>query len=863
VRAIRRFTVRPVLPEPLQPLTELANNLRWSWHPETQDVFAAMDPEAWAESGKDPVRLLGAVSSERLTELAGDRKFLRMLELAKADLDQYLTGDRWFQKNRAGKEDTVSSIAYFSPEYGITSVLPQYSGGLGILAGDHLKTASDLGIPLTGVGLLYRHGYFRQSLSREGWQQETYPVLDPDGLPITPLREADGSRATVSLEVPGDHPLVARIWVAHVGRVPLLLLDSDVEGNPEHLRDVTDRLYGGSVEHRLLQELLLGVGGMRALRVWSRLTGAPEPEVYHTNEGHAGFLGLERIRELSVDEAGPGLDFRSALEVTRAGTVFTTHTPVPAGSHRFPRDLIAQYFGGERPVLPGLPVDDVLALGAEDYAGGDPGVFNMAVMGFRLAQRANGVSLLHGQVSRGMFHGLWPAFDTEEVPITSITNGVHGPTWVAREVFQLAERSGADIDSDRDSLWQVVDKIPADELWSTKRALRQRLVEDARHRLRRSWAQRGAAAAELSWIDTALDPDVLTIGFARRVPSYKRLTLMLRDPERLKRLLLHPERPVQLVIAGKAHPADEGGKRLIQEIVRFADAHDVRHRIVFLPNYDIAMAQPLYPGCDVWLNNPLRPYEACGTSGMKAALNGGLNLSILDGWWDEWYDGENGWAIPSADGVHDADTRDDIEAGALYDLIENEVAPRFYDHDANGLPTRWIEMVRHTLKSLGPKVLSTRMLREYVDRLYVPAAVSAHRINSSYEGARDFADFKRRVRAGWDHVRIDHVESSGVSESPEIGGALDLRVFVSLGELAPDDVDVQVVHGRVRGEDELREPQVTSLRLTESYEAGRHRYDGHLDLDRPGPFGYTVRVLPHHDALANAAELGLIALPEA
>ncbi|HET9500723.1 MAG TPA: alpha-glucan family phosphorylase, partial [Marmoricola sp.] len=414
--------------------------------------------------------------------------------------------------------------------------------------------------------------------------------------------------------------------------------------------------------------------------------------------------------------------------------------------------------------------------------------------------------------------------------------------------------------------WEEILSRSGTELWRVRGVLRRRLVLDARRRLRESWRQRGASEAEMSWIDDALDPDVLTIGFARRVPSYKRLTLMMRDPARLRRILLDPERPVQIVIAGKAHPADEGGKRLIQEIVRFADQHDVRHRIVFLPNYDIAMAQPLYPGCDVWLNNPLRPYEACGTSGMKAALNGGLNLSILDGWWDEWYDGQNGWAIPSADGVHDADTRDDIEATALYDLIENEVAPRFYDKvsaegSANGLPMRWIEMVRHTCVSLGPKVLSTRMLREYVDRLYIPAAASAHRINTSYDGARSVAEFKQRVRAGWDQVRIDHVESSGVAESPEIGGALDLHVFVALGDLSPDDVDVQVVHGRVKGEDQLRDPAVLSLGLVESYEAGRHRFDGHLALDRPGPFGYTVRILPRHDALANAAELGLIALP--
>ncbi|MCZ4500608.1 MAG: glycogen phosphorylase [Marmoricola sp.] len=867
MRAIRRFTVRPVLPPALAPLLELVTNLRWSWHPQTQDVFAAMDADAWAESGFDPVKLLGALPASRLDELAGDQEFLDRLSAAQADLAGYLGGERWFQKRDA---DALSprAIAYFSPEFGITSVLPQYSGGLGILAGDHLKTASDLGVPLIGVGLLYRHGYFRQSLSREGWQQETYPVSDPDGLPITPLREADGSHAQISLDIPGDHPLLARIWVAQVGRVPLLLLDSDVEGNTDALREVTDRLYGGTVEHRLRQELLLGVGGVRALRSWSRITGAPAPEVFHTNEGHAGFLGLERIRELTVAEDGPHLDFATALEVSRAGTVFTTHTPVPAGIDRFPRDLIAQYVGATS-LLGGLDVEDVLPLGAEEYDGGDPGVFNMAVMGFRLAQRANGVSLLHGHVSRGMFNGLWSSFDEAEVPITSITNGVHAPTWVAREVFELAAAQGEVPESGAgagdDEFWSVVDRIPAADLWATKRVLRSRLVDDARARLRKSWLQRGAAPAELGWIDDVLDPDVLTIGFARRVPSYKRLTLMLHDRERLTRILLDPERPVQLVIAGKSHPADEGGKRMIQEIVRYADEAGVRHRIVFLPNYDIALAQPLYPGCDVWLNNPLRPYEACGTSGMKAALNGGLNLSILDGWWDEWYDGDNGWAIPSADSAGEDEARDAIEANALYELIENEVAPRFYDHtehdgEGSGLPIRWIEMVRHTLKSLGPKVLSTRMVREYVERLYVPAAGAARAANDSYDGARDLAAFKARVRAGWGEVRIDHLESDGAADSPEVGGALDLRVFVSLGSLAPGDVVVQVVHGRVKGEDDLIDPVLTALDLSATYEGGRHQFSARLELDRPGPFGYTVRVLPSHPALASPAELGLVAL---
>ncbi|MFC5730696.1 MULTISPECIES: alpha-glucan family phosphorylase [Nocardioides] len=862
MRAIRRFTVRPVLPDALAALGELASNLRWSWHPPTQDLFAAVDPELWRSTGHDPVRLLGEVPGERWRQLAADESFVRRVGEARADLTAYLSEDRWYQRARDERPDLTwpRSVAYFSPEFGITAVLPQYSGGLGILAGDHLKTASDLGVPIVGVGLLYRHGYFKQALSHEGWQLESYPVLDPDGLPLSQLLESDGTRATISIRMPDGPDLLARIWVAAVGRVPLLLLDTDVEGNPDHYIEITDRLYGGNTEHRLRQELLLGVGGVRALRAFSRITGAAAPEVFHTNEGHAGFLGIERIRELTADPSGPQLDVATALEVGRASTVFTTHTPVPAGIDRFPCTLVEQYFG-DRGATPGVPVDEVLRLGTEDYAGGDPGVFNMAVMGFRLAQRANGVSQLHGQVSRGMFNGLWPAFDEAEVPITSITNGVHAPTWVAREVIAMASRQGADPeDDDTEAFWAALEKVPAAEVWSTKRLLRERLVEDARRRVRKCWEKRGATAGELGWIDEALDPDVLTIGFARRVPSYKRLTLMLRDPERLKALLLHPERPVQLVIAGKAHPADDGGKRLIQELVRFADAEDVRHRIVFLPNYDIGLALPLYPGCDVWLNNPLRPYEACGTSGMKAALNGGLNLSILDGWWDEWYEPEFGWPIPSADGLEDySDKRDDLEAAALYDLIEQEVAPRFYDRDADGVPLRWVEMLRHTWSSLGPKVLATRMVRDYVGQLYAPAAHNTRALGADAAGARGLAGWKARVRAGWPSVRVEHVEAEGVGDAAEVGAVMTVRAYVALGELSPGDVAVQLVHGRVDAEDVIVESRLTPLDLAESYDGGRHRFDGQVELGRSGPFGYTVRVVPTHPLLVAPAELGVVA----
>ncbi|EKX66056.1 glycosyltransferase family 1 protein [Streptomyces ipomoeae] len=863
MKAIRRFTVRPLLPEALHPLSELARNLRWAWHAETRDLFQSVDPERWAASGGDPVRLLGSVSTGRLAELAEDRRFLRRLTVAADELRDYVTGDRWYQ-GQAQTAELPAAIAYFSPEFGITAALPQYSGGLGILAGDHLKAASDLGVPLIGVGLLYRHGYFRQSLSRDGWQQEHYPVLDPNELPLVPLHESDGSPAQVGLALPGGRLLHARIWQAQVGRVPLLLLDSDVEENALGERGVTDRLYGGGSEHRLLQEMLLGIGGVRAVRAYCRLTGHPAPEVFHTNEGHAGFLGLERIAELSDQ----GLDFDAGLEAVRSGTVFTTHTPVPAGIDRFDRELVARHFGPDAE-LPRIDVERILGLGMETYSGGDPNVFNMAVMGLRLAQRANGVSLLHGNVSREMFSGLWPGFDPDEVPITSVTNGVHAPTWVAPEVFRLGARQiGAERTEDAMTVggsdrWDAVGDIPDQDIWELRRVLREQLVQEVRERLYASWRQRGAGTAELGWIEGVLDPDVLTIGFARRVPSYKRLTLMLRDQDRLMDLLLHPERPVQIVVAGKAHPADDGGKRLIQELVRFADDPRVRHRIVFLPDYGMAMAQKLYPGCDVWLNNPLRPLEACGTSGMKAALNGCLNLSVLDGWWDEWFKPDFGWAIPTADGTAmDEDRRDDVEAAALYDLLEQRVAPRFYERGPSGLPDRWIEMVRQTLTHLGPKVLAGRMVSEYVERLYAPAA-RAHRALTP-DTARELAGWKARVRSAWHRVTVDHVETSAAptGTAAELGASLVLRVRVGLGDLAPDDVEVQAVSGRVDNEDRITDATYVPLKPTGGPdEGGGWVYEGPLSLDRTGPFGYTVRILPAHRLLASTAELGLVAVP--
>ena len=869
MKALRRFTVRAHLPERLSALERLSVNLRWSWDTPTQDLFATIDAELWAQVGPDPVALLGAVSPKRLDDLAVDESFLRRLDHLAGELDDYLRRPMWYQEQVAAGAELPTGIAYFSMEFGVAEVLPNYSGGLGILAGDHLKSASDLGLPLIAVGLWYRSGYFRQSLTADGWQHENYPALDPQGLPLRLLADGAGAPLLVSLAMPDAGELKARVWIAQVGRIPLLLLDSDIPEAEHDLRSVTDRLYGGDQEHRIKQEILAGIGGVRAIRAFTAAEGLPEPQVFHMNEGHAGFLGAERIRELVTDGE---LDFDTALTVVRSSTVFTTHTPVPAGIDRFPVEMVKRYFGSgpgspsgaTSRLLPGLPLDRIVAFGAEE----DPTKFNMAHMGLRLAQRANGVSLLHGEVSRGMFNDLWDGFDQDEVPIGSITNGVHAPTWAAPQWVQLGREliGSDDLGSLREpDTWQRLQQVDPGHLWWIRSQLRALLIADVRARLRRSWLERGASDAELGWIATAFDPDVLTIGFARRVPTYKRLTLMLREPDRLEQLLLDEKRPLQLIVAGKSHPADDGGKALIQQVVRFADRPEVRHRIAFLPDYDMSMARLLYWGCDVWLNNPLRPLEACGTSGMKSALNGGLNLSIRDGWWDEWYDGENGWEIPTADGLADESRRDDLEAAALYDLLESSVTPKFYERDEHGIPRRWVEMVRHTLQVLGPKVLASRMVRDYTEKYYAPAAQSLHRTIEPVDGvpfgaARQLAAYCKKAKDAWPDVQITDVDSYGLPDTPLLGSELTLTANVFLAGLRPDEVVVEAVVGRVDASDALLEPQTVPMAHTSTADGGYEVFSTTTPLPVAGPVGYTVRVLPHHPLLAADNELGLVTL---
>jgi starch phosphorylase len=840
MRALRSFSVRPRLPEQLAALERLAMNLRWSWDERTGDLFRWVDPEAWASTGHDPVRMLGLVPSRRLDALAGDQGFLRYLAEIDDELTRYLTRPRWFQSRQ--ETSPLRQVAYFSPEFGIAEALPQYSGGLGVLAGDHLKAASDLGVPLVGIGLFYRNGYFRQFLSLDGWQQEHFPTLDPYGMALS-LREG----VRVEVELAGDI-LAAQVWCAHVGRTPLYLLDADIEENSPEGRAVTDRLYGGDTEHRLRQEILLGVGGVRALRALGIAT-----QVFHTNEGHAGFLGVERIRELVAG----GLDPASALEAVRAGCVFTTHTPVSAGIDRFPRALVEKYFGSYIEPF-GLTVQEFMRIGQRADEP-DEDRFNMAVMGLRLAARSNAVARLHAETSRAMFAGLWPDVPVEEAPITAITNGVHAQTWIAPEMDDLFTRYVLpDWDDATEADWERVDDIRADELWRAKEQGRERMVGFVRQRLRLAKLAHGLSVSDVAWTDEVLDPRVLTIGFARRFATYKRATLLLAQPERLKALLLSPEHPVQFVFAGKAHPADDAGKTMIQQIYRFAGQPDVRHRFVFIDDYDISVARALHHGCDVWMNTPRRPQEACGTSGMKAALDGGLNCSILDGWWDEWFDGDNGWAISSAEGEEDLHRRDGLEAESLFDLLEEQIVPLFYLRPEGPTPRRWIDRMRRSLVSLGPKVTAARMVRDYVTRLYEPAGAHADRLAADhYARASALSAWKHRVARAWGEVAVLGVGSD--TATVELGGTRTVTADARLGTLTPDDVAVQLLHGPVGQGDELVEPAVVTMVAGGADDGGAVRYTGTFSCATAGRYGFTVRVLPHHPDLASPVELGRIA----
>jgi glycogen phosphorylase len=833
---VHAFRVTPSLPARLQCLNRLSLNLRWSWHHPTIQVFRTLDPDLWEATGHNPRLMLSRIDQRRLAELCADEAFLAQIDRASANLDEYLAGAGWFAA--AHPEAGGIRVAYFSAEFGLTECIPNYAGGLGILAGDHLKSASDLGLPLVGVGLLYQGGYFHQYLNADGWQQETYPINDFNNLPIELLESSPGNPLTVQVDFPGRR-LSAQVWKAQVGRVPLYLLDTNLAGNTPADRQVTGALYGGDRELRIQQEIVLGIGGMRALHALGI-----HPTVCHMNEGHSAFLGPERSR-MFMEEFG--CSYLEARELAAAGDVFTTHTPVAAGFDCFDPALVAKYFHEYSRGL-GIGFEQFLSYGRHNHS--DPGEpFNMAYLAARHSAYANGVARLHGLVSRKMAQSMWSGYPLEEVPIGYVTNGIHTRSWISAEMSALLDRYLGPQWGERPAdttLWKRIDRIPDQELWRVHEIRRERLVHYARTRLASQMQQRGGSDAEITAAAAVLSPDALTIGFARRFATYKRAALLLRDPDRLKRILGQADRPVQILLAGKAHPHDTEGKELIRRIIRFARDPQARPSVVFLEDYDIAVARYLVQGVDVWLNTPRRPNEASGTSGMKLLANGGLNLSILDGWWDEAYSREVGWAIGNGEEYGDAEYQDRVESETLYHILEDDVVPLFYRRDDAGIPRGWVTRMKASMRRLSPLFSTNRMVAEYAEQFYLPAAGRLTRLAGDRARVRSLIDWRKRLRAHGSEVRVGQVDIDGGSRQFQVGAKIAVTARVWLGGISPADVRVQAYYGVLTPDGQIGYGSQVDLTLRQS-SGTDHVYQGEVNCEQSGSCGLAIRVLPFHE----------------
>jgi glycogen phosphorylase len=857
VKPIGTFSVIPALPPPLEGLRDIAYNLRWAWGHDAIELFRRLDNDLWETTGHNPVLMLGTIKQEKLEEASRDDAFLAHLERLLERHESYLQSEgSWFerlQRDRAGKPFT---IAYFSAEFGLTECLSIFAGGLGILAGDHLKSASDLGIPLIGVGLLYQQGYFRQYLNQAGWQQESYEDNDFHNLPITPVCRADGTVLIVQVEYPG-RPVAAQVWRAQVGRIPLYLLDTNIAANQRlEDRNITEQLYGGDREMRIKQEIMLGIGGYRALHALGI-----EATVYHMNEGHSAFLALERIRHLMETRR---LSFSEARVLASASLVFTTHTPVEAGHDYFSLDQMDRYFGGYAREL-GLTLPDLLALG-RSAPSDTQSDFCMTVLALRLSSHNNGVSKLHGEVSRRMWQALWPSVPVNEIPIRHITNGVHFRSWISLEMNQLYDRyfgprwREEPADSE---VWGRVFSISAEELWRTHERRRERLVAWARRWVSRQRLRRGASEREIEAAEEILDPDALTIAFARRFATYKRATLILRDLPRLERILTNSQYPVQLIFAGKAHPQDDAGKELIRQIAELANRPELGRHLVFLEDYDMSVARYLVAGADVWLNTPLRPNEASGTSGMKAAANGALNLSTLDGWWDElWHMRDEpariGWAIGKGESYQNHADQDQVEAEALYELLERDVIPLFYERGPDRLPRKWIDHMKASIGTICPFVNTHRMVKDYTCQVYLE--VHEHYRALEMDDAsrmKALAAWTARLRQEWPSVRMEAIEQ-GPEGSLMVGAKVPVRARVQLGALEPGDVTVELYLGRLSPAGEFIDAVSTQMEPVEKDSRGDYLFEGVTSLPESGIHGFTVRIRPHHPDLSVPFLPGLI-----
>lgn len=854
---VRSFRVIPNVPEPLAPLLELAHNLWWTWHPEAVDLFRRLDRDLWEQSGHNPVKLLGRLSQSVLNRAADDRSYLHAVSMVHARFRQHLERLSWFQRtcpelcNESGGKPL--RVAYFSAEFGLTECFQIYSGGLGLLAGDHLKSASELGLPLCGVGLLYRCGYFHQYLSADGWQQETYPDLDFPNQPVRRLIDPQtGEQYRVTVELPGREVTIG-VWQATIGRVPLYLLDTNFPENRREDRDITRTLYGGDVETRIQQEIILGIGGVRALEK----IGEPVT-AYHINEGHAAFLALERISRLRELH---NTSFDVALRAAASGHLFTTHTPVPAGIDRFSPQLVERYF---QPMLGRLGADmnGLLGIGRGNPFDNNE-YFSMAVLALRTSNYCNGVSRLHGEVSRAMWRDLYPGVPEPEVPIGHVTNGVHPRSWIAPALGRLFDRYlGPEwqLDPTDFGIWKAVNDIPDEELWRQRKRQREKLITWCRGRLRQQMRARGLGIEQIERSVGSLDPDAMTIGFARRFATYKRATLLLRDLDRLRNLFNNSDRPVQLIVAGKAHPADGPGKELIRQIVKLADESDHLNRIVFIEDYDIEVARRMVQGCDIWLNTPTRGMEASGTSGMKAAMNGVINVSILDGWWDEAFDPAYGFAIGKGESLDNPEEQDVIESRAIYDMLERQILPEFYDRDPAGIPRNWVARMKNCIRELTPRFSTNRMVADYASQYYTRAhALSRRFLRDGLSDARALASQIDRWREQWGGVQIRDVMSD-VGPNVPVETPVHVRAVIALGGLTPEEVRVELYHGEVTSMGDLVDGKAIAMRPASPAGANEseHVYVGEFVAGVSGRRGFTVRVMPYDERLDGMLIPGLI-----
>ena len=832
---IQRFRVLPSIPEELSSLMKIAKNMWWVWNFEAIELFRRLDLELWRELDHNPVAFLGAVSQNKLREAAESESFIAHMKKVEDELDWHLSKKSWFEETH-GAQGADAAIAYFSAEFGIHESLQIYSGGLGVLAGDHLKSASELGLPLYGVGLLYRMGYFHQYLNIDGWQQEAFPETDFYNIPITPLKNEAGEPLKISVVFPGRN-VFAQIWECQVGRVTLYLLDTNIDENSIEDKVITDQLYGGDSEMRIKQELILGIGGVRALEALGK-----KITVFHMNEGHSAFLAIERIA-LSMKEHK--LNFREALEFVSGNNVFTTHTPVPAGNDRFPPEMIDSYLSHYYEKL-GIARNDFLALGRENPEDKNE-TFCMTVLAIKTASFCNGVSELHGRVSRNMWKNIWPSLPTHEVPIDHITNGIQILSWTSDEMMRLFNRylgpRWIDSPVDKD-LWKNIDSIPDSELWKCRERLRERLVSFARRKLREQLIFRGAPKTEIDRSDSVLDPEALTIGFARRFATYKRANLILRHMERLAKLLLDKEKHIQIIFAGKAHPRDNMGKEIIKEIISLVRDERFRGRIVFIEDYEINVARYLVQGVDIWLNTPIRPKEASGTSGMKVVPNGGLNVSVLDGWWPEAYNGKNGWAIGKGEEYDDLNYQDEVESHSLYNMLEKEIIPMFYNRGADWLPKEWITLIKESMKTILPQFNTNRMVRDYTEKFYLESHKQHLRLRENeYDKAKKLAHWKETVGKIWKGVGITNLVSDDTREVT-VGSQLRVQAVIKLDGLPHEQVSVELYFGNLNPAGEILEGAALPMVMTEKRTDGSYTYEGRLLCLRSGQFGFTVRVIP-------------------